>query len=165
MRRHAIRAAVIAGIAGLLLVVPAHAGDLRPSKPDDRATHGVGAVALEQSTAVVRPDDRAGLRGPGLAATIVVSSGLSHPDNRANHGVGAIAAGPVTVAVRPDDGAAPRGPGAIGLPVVAVTGADGGFDWGDAGIGAFGGAGIVLLLVGAAALLAARRPDTDVALR
>jgi hypothetical protein len=165
MTRHAIRAAVIAGIAGLLLVVPAHASSLRPSKPDDRATHGVGAVALEQSAAVVRPDDRAGLKGPGLVATIAVRSGLSHPDNRANHGVGVVAAGPGAAALRPDDRGAPRGPGSIGLPVVAVTGVGGGFDWGDAGIGAFGGAGIVLLLVGAVALLGARRPDTDVALR
>jgi hypothetical protein len=51
----------------------------------------------------------------------------------------------------------------VSSPVVVGT-ARTGFDWGDAGIGAFGGAGIALLLVGGVALLATRRTGTRVAL-
>lgn len=106
------------GVAVLLLVGPASAGNPASPKPDDRGTHGVGAVAIEQPSAAVRPDDRGTQRGAG----------------------------------------------AIDGPVLTLR-SKGGFDWSDASIGAFGGAGIVLLLTAAVAFVASRRTGTDVALR
>lgn len=132
-----------------------------PRFPDDRANHGVGAAQLTQ--AATRPDDRARHGVGATTAVPTVVTTVERPDDRAaSRGPGAFATG--DAATQPDDRAGLRGPGAtVATPI--VTSADGGFDWGDAGIGAFGGAGIALLLIGAVALVASRRDDTHVALR
>ena len=110
-----------------------------PIRPDDRAPRGVGAVMLVQATTTaIRPDDRA-IHGVGSAPLARELTPL-RPDDRATRGVVGRAA-PVAV------------PSATG------------FDWGDAGIGAFGGAVIALLLLGGAVLLSGRRPGIRVALR
>lgn len=103
------------------------------------AAFAVPALADNPASGHVRPDDRAGVRGPGSTA------------------------GPVAdIAVRPDDRAGVRGPGAvtapIGTTVVAdVSGPD--FNWGDAGIGAAAGVGLVLLLLGASLLIRHARTE------
>jgi hypothetical protein len=137
----------------------------------------VGAALLVPVAQAERPDDKAGLRGPGAFASDQEST-ASHPDNRAGiRGPGALA-GDQRASVRPDDRAGVRGPGAIGSPEDVVVnhpdnraGARGpgavttalfqpsstGFDWGDALIGVFGGAGTALLITGSAFLLMSRR--------
>lgn len=103
------------------------------------AAFAVPALADTPASGHVRPDDRAGVRGPGSTA------------------------GPVpNIAVRPDDRAGIRGPGAVSAPigtpvVVDLSGPD--FDWGDAGIGATAGVGLVLLLVGASRLIRHARTE------
>jgi hypothetical protein len=109
--------------------------------PDDRASHGPGAIAAQQASDAVRPDDRA------------------------NHGPGAIAAQQASDAVRPDDRAT-HGPGSVTIQELAQTGqaaiapdqtlvrADG-FDWLDAAVGAAAMVGLGLIAGGA--LLVLRR--------
>ena len=45
------------------------------TRPDDRAIHGPGAIAVEAATDLARPDDRA-THGPGSVATITVTPTL-----------------------------------------------------------------------------------------
>ena len=106
------------------------------TRPDDRATHGQGAIVLEQHTDVVRPDDRA---THGLGAIVLEQrNDVVRPDDRATHGQGAIEFEQVT---RADQ-----------VPVIAANGsvsarADG-FDWLDAGIGAAAALGLGLIVAG-----------------
>jgi hypothetical protein len=95
-------------------------------------------------SSVVRPDDRAGARGPGAIAS----------------------AGATTPATRPDDRAGPRGPGALspGTSTIVVRSANT-FDWGDAAIGAVSGMGFALLLAGLAVLTVATRTRTRLRMR
>lgn len=96
----------------------------QPVRPDDRAVHGVGAVANLGVTQPVRPDDRAGLLGVGAAQAIVAPSG------------------------RPDGRLLPDGADVPGTrPTLVLVDGDG-FDWGDAMIGAFGALGSFLLATG-----------------
>jgi len=98
---------------------------------------GVAAPAVNLA---VRPDDRAGTRGPGSYSAAALTSGaISHPDNRADS----------------------RGPGSVDS-VVVVAGSSG-FDWGDALIGSLGGLGAALLLTGGFFLLAGQRNKTRLA--
>jgi hypothetical protein len=91
-------------------------------RPDDRAgLHGPGAHT-EVTAVSARPDDRAGVRGPGAPSLVLAAS------------------------VRPDDRAGVRGPGAA--PTVLLTQPGTGFDWTDAGIGALGAFGLALVLFG-----------------
>ncbi len=132
-----------------------------PIRPDDRAPRGVGAVMLVQATTTaIRPDDRA-IHGVGSAPLARELTPL-RPDDRATHGVGPAPLVREITPLRPDDRAT-RGVVGRAAPV-AVPSATG-FDWGDAGIGAFGGAVIALLLLGGAVLLSGRRPGIRVALR
>ena len=103
------------------------------TRPDDRATHGPGAIGSEGQATSVRPDDRA-THGPGLFATDTVTEAV-RPDDRAWRGVGP------APTIEPTES-----------PLVQVDG----FDWADAGIGALGAFGLGLLLAGAS-LLAVRR--------
>jgi hypothetical protein len=144
----------------------------------------LGAALLVPVAQAQRPDDRAGLRGPGAFVTTQPSA--SHPDNRAVRGPGSveIQQQQTTAAVRPDDRAGARGPGAFGTSespaanhpdnregtrgpgsvtttVVGVTST--GFDWGDAFIGGIGGAGMALLLTGGLLLLVGQRNKTRLA--
>jgi len=109
---------IMVGVAAALLAPPALA-----QLPDDLAgLHGPGAHP--QVTAVsVRPDDRAGVRGPGAESPVLAAS------------------------VRPDDREGVRGPGAAPTVILTQT-SSGGFDWVDAGIGALGAFGLVLVLFG-----------------
>lgn len=123
------------------------------TRPDDRATHGTGAVVLAGSTTSTRPDDRA-WRGVGPAPVSEASVGV-RPDDRATHGPGALGAVDI---VRPDDRAwRGVGPAPTIVPVETRTVGSDGFDWLDAGIGALATFGLGLLLVGASALLVRRQ--------
>ncbi len=104
------------------------------TRPDDRATHGPGAIGIAETTAPIRPDDRAN-HGPG-AFFRDTSDEVVRPDDRAWRG-----AGP-----------APRVE-IVESPSVRVDG----FDWADAGIGATAALGFGLLLVAASALVRRRQ--------
>ena len=121
----------------------------------------VTAGAAAGSTKSVRPDDRAGAKGPGAIAGVSVAS--VSPDDRAGaKGSGAIAAakGPGPIAgvsvakVRPDDRAGLRGPGAFAVPstgpsVEVRRVSSDGFDWPAAFVGAASTLGLCLLAGGA----------------
>jgi hypothetical protein len=148
-------------------------------------TIAVAAAVLVPVAQAERPDDRAGLRGPGAFAS--TQSQVNHPDDRALKGPGAIEQLRQSTTVRPDDRAGMRGPGAIDPgtnstststrpddraeargpgaidPVVVVTQDSTGFDWDDAFVGALGGMGMALLLTGALFLLLGQRTRTRVA--
>lgn len=104
--------------------------------PDNRPTHGPGAVTLEQQSDVVRPDDRAA-HGPG-AVTLTGAGDAVRPDDRATHGQGAIAIDQL--------------PGSGQVPVVGPEGSEAarldGFDWVDAAIGAAAALGLGLIVAG-----------------
>lgn len=89
------------------------------ARPDDRAIHGPGAVAAGAPAQPVRPDDRA-FRG--------------------------VAPVPPVSPVRPDDRADRR---LLSVAAEALPTTADGFDWTDAGIGAAGAFGLVLLVAGA----------------
>lgn len=133
------------------------------TRPDDRANHGPGAIALDGSD-TVRPDDRA-THGPGaigLDATVAVradrSSDVLRPDDRPTHGPGLFATGSSNDVVRPDDRAwRGVGPAPTIVPVESTSVRADGFDWGDAGIGALGAFGLGLLLVGGSVLVLRRQ--------
>ena len=100
----------------------------------------VAAGSAAGSVTSVRPDDRAGARGPGASAGVSVTP------------------------VRPDDRAGLRGPGSFAVPTTAANveivrvSADG-FDWPAAFIGAGSTVGLCLL-AGAALLLRPRGRTT-----
>lgn len=99
---------------------------------------------FDDRSSVVRPDDRAGARGPGAVA----------------------AANATPPATRPDDRAEARGPGALspGTSTIVVRSANT-FDWGDATIGVVSGMGFALLLAGLAVLTVVTRKKTRVSTR
>lgn len=83
---------ILAAAASLVLALgaPTAAGGTRP---DDRASHGPGAVATSVSSASTRPDDRA-WRGIGPAPTIEVIESPTVSLDRfdwADAGIGALA--------------------------------------------------------------------------
>ena len=116
----------------------------------------MGAVVAQAAT---RPDDRP-THGPGAIGLVEVSTTINHPDGRAVRGPGAFASNGADV-VRPDDRAW-RGVGPT--PVIVETESPAsrvdGFDWADAGIGAAGALGIALLLMGFSALVLRRQRVT-----
>ena len=117
---------ILVGVAAALFAPTALA-----ERPDDRAgLHGPGAHA-EVTAVSVRPDDRTGVRGPGAQLLVLAGS------------------------VRPDDRAGVRGPGAA--PTVFLPQTDSGFDWTDAGIGALGAFGLALVLFGGLQVAARNR--------
>ncbi len=90
-------------LAAVAISVPVAQG----ARPDDRAVHGVGAIttptavpdAFEraalraQPTQAVRPDDRTGVRGPGIVASspiLSASTGLGFAWGDAALGAGAM---------------------------------------------------------------------------
>lgn len=137
---------IVALVASLTLVVDATA-TLAATHPDNRATHGPGAVTLEQSDDVVRPDDRA-THGPGLL-TSSQTSGAVRPDDRATHGQGA-----VLIEQLPGAGPFP----AIGSGETKAVRVDG-FDWVDAAIGAAAALGLGLIVAGGVALALRRAQE------
>jgi hypothetical protein len=134
-RSHITRRIVVATLACAFAVAMAAPAQARP---DDRAVHGPGVVAASVSGDPVRPDDRADRT---IAPAAQPAAG--RPDDRAFRGVGLV---PAASPVRPDARADQS------LPTIAVEAlprtADG-FDWSDAGIGAAGAFGLVLLVAGA----------------
>jgi hypothetical protein len=118
-------------------------------------------------SSAIRPDDRAGARGPGALASTAAAQPATRPDDRAGaRGPGAVASAGATLATRPDDKAGTRGPGAIspGISTIVVRSANT-FDWGDAAIGVVSGMGFALLLVGLAVLTAVTRMKTRLSTR
>ena len=89
-----------------------------------------------------------------LAAGAAAADGV-RPDDRAMHGPGAIAVAQRDIVVRPDDRADRR---LAGVAVVAQPAATKGFDWADAGVGALGTFGLVLLAGGVGVVALRRRP-------
>jgi hypothetical protein len=116
-------ALVVAGGAGAADVVV---------RPDDRATHGPGAVAQEKDRMQVTSGD------------------VARPDDRAAHGPGAIAAARREVVLRPDDRADRRLPGST-APVAQPASGEG-FDWVDAGVGSAATLGLIVLVAGISVL-------------
>jgi hypothetical protein len=96
------------------------------------------------------------------APVALAASGHPRPDDRAGSR-GSVAIAPVA-GVRPDDRGGTRGPAiaAVRTPTI-VSVASGGFDWGSAGIGAAGGAGAILALLGAFLIIRAQRPQAQTA--
>jgi hypothetical protein len=119
-------------------------------------------------SSVVRPDDRAGARGPGALASADAAQRATRPDDRAGaRGPGAVAsAGATQPATRPDDRAGARGPGAVspGTSTIVVRSVNT-FDWGDAAIGVVSGMGFALLLAGLAVLTVVTRTKTRMSTR
>lgn len=77
MRRMSCRSVVCAGAivsAALMLAAGAAAAD-GAARPDDRPTHGPGAIAAAPRATVVRPDDRADRR---LTVTTSVTPNLKY---------------------------------------------------------------------------------------
>lgn len=133
---HIIRRIVVAMLAcafAVVMAAPAQADS--GVRPDDRAIHGPGAVAAGGPGEPVRPDDRADRTIAPAAQPAAV-----RPDDRAFRGVAPVSP------VRPDD-RADRSLLTIAVETLPTT-ADG-FDWTDAGIGAAGAFGLVLLVAGA----------------
>jgi hypothetical protein len=130
------RFSYLSAIAAFVVLATGAATASGGTRPDDRATHGPGAIAAEGSATAVRPDDRA-THGPGIFDTAPSSTPV-RPDDRAWRGVGPAP----TVEV-------------IESPSVRIDG----FDWADAGIGAAAALGLGLLVAGGSAL-ALRRQRT-----
>jgi hypothetical protein len=97
-------------------------------------------AAPAQADSGVRPDDRA-IHGPGAVAAGAPGE-LVRPDDRADRTI----APAQPAAVRPDDRADRR---LLTIGVEALPTTAEGFDWTDAGIGAAGAFGLVLLVAGA----------------
>ena len=124
-------------LAAALVLATGIATATGATRPDDRPTHGAGAIGL------------------------VVTNDL-RPDDRATHGPGALHRPPPSrlspefeALTRSYQAAARPGP-AIGPVGAGSTGVDG-FDWADAGIGAAGALGLGLLLIGGTALAVRQR--------
>jgi hypothetical protein len=113
------------------------------------------AVGVSTGVAGIRPDNRA-THGPGVVLEGATAS--TRPDDGAKHGVGPLG-GSLAQAVRPDDRAwRGIGPEPVLVPVAAPapTSSADGFDWTDAGIGAVGAVGLVLVLAGGAVFVIRR---------
>lgn len=121
-------------VAAWLVLAVGTASAAGGTRPDDRATHGPGAIGLTETAAPVRPNDRAN-HGPS-AFTSGTSSEIVRPDDRAWRGIGPAP----TVEI-------------VESPSVSVDG----FDWVDAGIGASAMFGLSLLVAGASLLLLRRQ--------
>jgi hypothetical protein len=100
-------------------------------------------AALATRGSGVRPDDRAGIRGPSSTPALAGSSGHARPDDRA--GIRGPATAPVPLVSSP-------------APVIIRT-RSGGFSWTSAGIGVAAGAAFVLLALGAGSLLRHNRTE------
>jgi hypothetical protein len=107
--------------------------------------------------ALVRPDDRAGVRGTEPVPTQYATN-LSEVQRRveADRIAGLIAAD----SKRPDDKAGIHGPGIVQTPEVVTVNGDG-FDWKDAGIGAGTALGAALVLM--SAFLVSKRRQSGLA--
>jgi hypothetical protein len=84
------------------------------------------AAPVEGSGQVLRPDDRAGIRGPGAVNSVGAENFLAH-------------------GLRPDDRAGIRGVGSVSNEPMLVRVTGDGFSWGDAGIGAASALALALL--------------------
>jgi hypothetical protein len=146
-----VRTKLIGTIAiGAALLIPV----AQAQRPDDRAgLHGPGAFASTETSAATHPDNRAGVRGPGTVAAERVAT---RPDDRGGvRGPGALGSPEATLTTHPDNRAGTRGPGSV--TTVAFQPDSIGFDWRDGLLGALGGAGLALLLTGSAFLLMSQR--------
>src|SRR5262249_16709832 len=120
-----------------------HRGGPTPKPTVFPAALATSLVFTFSAFAATRPDDRAGVRGPGVTVATQVETGdpglAPRPDNRAG-----------TLGVGADDSTSPAGPTSDG------------FDWTAAAIGA-GATGAFVLLVAGAAMLAVPRRQRAIA--
>jgi hypothetical protein len=126
-------------IPALVLVAASLAPTASADRPDDRA--GVRAPGMIAAHSSVRPDDRAGTRG---AAGVSDSVELATAD-------------------RPDDRIGARGPDGGVIVAAAAEPAPAAFHWHDAMIGSLGGIGIALVLTAALFLFMRRRRGARIA--
>lgn len=142
--------AITGAVAMTMLAIVTGAAAADGVRPDDRATHGPGAVAAAQDDIVTRPDDRA------------------------THGAGAIVAAQDDIVTRAGDpGTIPYLSHGVGVDQTLFQGEPpakqqvqppqevtlGRFDWADAGVGALATLGLVLLAAGVAIVALRRRPE------
>jgi hypothetical protein len=148
-------------VLGAALLVPV----AQAQRPDDRAgLRGPGGIAALQAGVSNHPDNRSAARGPGaVAAQQQQTPAAVRPDDRGGiRGPGAYTSADPSAASHPDNRAEPRGPGALATTVV-VESTSSGFDWRDALIGGLGGMGTALLLTGCLFLLMSQRNKTRMA--
>lgn len=134
-------------------------------RPDDGAgLRGPGGIAAEQIGTSSHPDNRSEARGPGAIATQQSRTETAvRPDDRGGvRGPGAQGSADLSATSHPDNHAEPRGPGAFATTVVVESAASG-FDWRDALIGGLGGMGTALLVTGCLFLLMSQRNKTRMA--
>jgi hypothetical protein len=166
----------IATITATMIMVAIAAPLAHATRPDDRATHGVGAVAV--GTTSTRPEtasDYAGSAVPDVferaAQRAILESTVTHPEEGSVHAESALPA-PSTIVVpdvferaaqrailestvgHPEEGSVYR---EAAPPAATAISAMTGFDWMDAAIGAMGGIVIALVLAGSAIFLVSRR--------
>jgi hypothetical protein len=139
----------IIGTAVALALAVAPAALSAGIHPDDRALSRATSPDLVRSQ---HPDDRAVSRAtsPDLVRS-------QHPDDRA---VSRATSPDLVSSPHPDDRALPRASNPIGPSETLVRVADRGFDWADFGVGAIGGFGIALALMGAT-LIVLRLPRRE----
>ena len=93
-------------------------------------------------------------------ATFAGGTDLRSPDSRDGHRFVVVAPSSAVDLRSPDTVDLATGRGGAGQPVVSIVSPQGGFDWGDAGIGAGGAVAVILLGVGAVLMTAHRRRGT-----
>jgi hypothetical protein len=146
-------------VVGAALLVPL----AQAQRPDDRAgLRGPGAFASTEASSATHPDNLGGTRGPGAidaqGGVVDTQRAVVRPDDRAGaRGPGALGSRDTSIVTHPDNRAVRYGPGGVSNLVVADRPAGHGFDWSDGLIGWLGGAGIALLLTGGAFLLMSQR--------
>lgn len=160
--------AALATVVAVAALMPSVAFSGNPVKPDDRTeARGPGAVAISASSVPVR-----GEAASDKTTSTSVASGLTDGLPRGEEATDKAPSFVATMdgVIRPDDRATPRGAGAqvaatqSAFATAAVTAE--GFDWGNAAVGALGGAALILLLGGGLLLLLARRGSVSrIALR
>jgi hypothetical protein len=150
--------AALAAATALLLAAPANASAQQPVVPDavDRAV--AAQSTADNGPAVLRKSGTVVVVGAEQPAWLQALEARSQAMNDF-YGI------TTTTSVRPDDRAAPR-PAPVGPtgPATSASGDDG-TEWGDVAMGALGGFGIGLFLIGGTLLaLRNRRHDGGVAL-
>jgi hypothetical protein len=136
--------AYLSALVASLVLATGTTAAMGADHPDNRVTHGPGAITHQATDDTGRPDDRA-THGQG-AITLEQLNDVVRPDDRASHGPGAITLEQVTRFGQ--------------VPVIAPGGSTAAhvddFDWLDAGIGAAAALGLGLIVAGGVAVVLRR---------